>query len=240
MTDQKGNIISGGSKSVFDDNNPRPKPWFCLGKPCSRPLIAFLSQLFVPFGEFISQILGTNQLLGWFFHFVQQYTFYPHEDYEKTNFYKNLRLHINDRSLRQWKVTTIFTTGSKLEAFNQNSRIRWTTISLNWRCFARKDWKSQFWSKFELWIDVLVKKGTKYLLIFDNSCEGIYNSKAFVDIATAWRHGELSIFTISTAWYIKANLGEKLCTKILTFSSNLPVIYCKSLRLVNNWRWDQS
>ena len=33
-------------------------------------------------------------------------------------------------------------------------------------------------------IDSLKKNGTKYLLIFDDSCEEICNSKAFVDIAT--------------------------------------------------------
>ena len=37
--------------------------------------------------------------------------------------------------------------------------------------------------KIEL-IDSLKNNGTKYLLIFDDSCEGICNSKAFVDIAT--------------------------------------------------------
>ena len=32
-------------------------------------------------------------------------------------------------------------------------------------------------------IDLLKNNGTKHLLIFDNSCEEIWNSKAFVDIA---------------------------------------------------------
>ena len=38
-------------------------------------------------------------------------------------------------------------------------------------------------------IDSLKNNGTKYLLYFDNSCEEIYNPKAFVDIATAGRIG---------------------------------------------------
>ena len=38
----------------------------------------------------------------------------------------------------------------------------------------------------------LKNNGTKYLLIFDDSCEKICNSKAFVDIATAGRHRGLS------------------------------------------------
>ena len=49
-------------------------------------------------------------------------------------------------------------------------------------------------------IDSLKNNGTKYLLIFDVSCEDICNSKAFVDIATAGRHRGLSTV------YIKHNL----------------------------------
>ena len=37
-------------------------------------------------------------------------------------------------------------------------------------------------------IDSLKNNGTKWLLIFDDSCEEICNSKALVDIATAGRH----------------------------------------------------
>ena len=37
-------------------------------------------------------------------------------------------------------------------------------------------------------IDSLKNNGTKYLLIFDDSCAEICNSKAFVDIATAGRY----------------------------------------------------
>ena len=41
-------------------------------------------------------------------------------------------------------------------------------------------------------IESLKNNGTKYLLIFDDSCEEICDSKAFVDIATAERHRGLS------------------------------------------------
>ena len=46
-------------------------------------------------------------------------------------------------------------------------------------------------------IDSLKNNGTKYLLIFDNSCEEICNSKVFVDIATAGRHRGLSTIYIN-------------------------------------------
>ena len=49
-------------------------------------------------------------------------------------------------------------------------------------------------------IDSLKNNGTKFLLIFDDSCEEICNSKAFVDIATAGTHRALSTI------YIKHNL----------------------------------
>ena len=37
-------------------------------------------------------------------------------------------------------------------------------------------------------IDSLKNNGTKYLLIFDDSCAEICNAKEFVEIATAGRH----------------------------------------------------
>ena len=49
-------------------------------------------------------------------------------------------------------------------------------------------------------IDSLKNKGAKYLLDFDNSCGEIWNSKAFVDIATTGRHRVLSTI------YIKHNI----------------------------------
>ena len=52
---------------------------------------------------------------------------------------------------------------------------------------------------FEI-LDSSKNNGTKYLLIFDNSCEKICNSTAFVDISFAGREYELSTI------YIKPNL----------------------------------
>ena len=52
-------------------------------------------------------------------------------------------------------------------------------------------------------IDSLKNNETKYLLTFDESFEEIYNSKAFVDIATAGRLRDLSTN------YIKRNLFDQ-------------------------------
>ena len=57
-------------------------------------------------------------------------------------------------------------------------------------------------------IDSLKNNGTKYLLIFDDSCEKICKSKAFVDIATAGRHRGLSIIYIKHNLFHKSKLGR--------------------------------
>ena len=56
-------------------------------------------------------------------------------------------------------------------------------------------------------IDSLKNNGTKFLLIFDDSCEDICNSKAFVVIATAGRHRRLSTI------YIKHNIFHQSKTR---------------------------
>ena len=54
----------------------------------------------------------------------------------------------------------------------------------------------------------LKNNGTKYLLIFDDSCAEICNSKKFVDIATAGRHrGFTNIFTKHNL-FLQSKLGR--------------------------------
>ena len=59
-------------------------------------------------------------------------------------------------------------------------------------------------------IDSLKNNGTKYLLIFDDSCAEICNSKAFVDIATARRHRGLSTIYIKHNLFHRSKLGRDL------------------------------
>ena len=61
--------------------------------------------------------------------------------------------------------------------------------------------------KFEF-IDSLRNNGTKHLLIFDDSCEEICNSKTFVDIATAGRHRGLSTIFIKHNLFHQSKLGR--------------------------------
>ena len=57
-------------------------------------------------------------------------------------------------------------------------------------------------------INSLKNNGTNYLLIFDDSCEEICNSKAFVDIATAGRHRGLRTIYIKHNFFHQSKLGR--------------------------------
>ena len=76
---------------------------------------------------------------------------------------------------------------------------------------------------FEI-IDSLKNNGTKYLLIFDDSCEEICNSKAFVDIATAGRQRDVSTI------YKKHNLSHQSKLRRDVEVQNTQTVLLKSLR----------
>ena len=57
---------------------------------------------------------------------------------------------------------------------------------------------------FEL-IGSLKNNGKKYLVIFHDSCEEIWNLKASVNIATARRHQGLSTSTLNRTFFTRAN-----------------------------------
>ena len=81
-------------------------------------------------------------------------------------------------------------------------------------------------------IDALKNNGTKYLLIFDDSCEEICNSKAFVDIATAGRHRGLSTIYIKHNLFHQSKLRrdvEILNTHIVLFKSPRDVMQVTTL-----------
>ena len=82
-------------------------------------------------------------------------------------------------------------------------------------------------------IDSVKNNGTKYLLIFDDSCEEICNSKAFVDIATAGRHRSLSTIYIKHNLFQKSKLGrdvELQNTHIVLLKSPRDVMQVTTLR----------
>ena len=59
-------------------------------------------------------------------------------------------------------------------------------------------------------IDSVKINGTKYVLSFDDSCEAICNSKAFVDIAAAGRHRDLSKIYIKHNLFYHSKLGRDI------------------------------
>ena len=81
-------------------------------------------------------------------------------------------------------------------------------------------------------IDSLKNNGTKYLLIFDDSCEEICNSKAFVDIATAGRHRGLSTIYIEHNLFYQSKLVRDIelqNTHIVLFKSPRSVMHITTL-----------
>ena len=81
-------------------------------------------------------------------------------------------------------------------------------------------------------IDSLKNNGTKYFLIFDDSCEKICNSKAFDDIATARRHRGLSTIYIKHSFFHQSKLGrdvELQNTHIVLFKSPRDVMQITTL-----------
>ena len=83
-------------------------------------------------------------------------------------------------------------------------------------------------------IDSLKNNGTKYLLIFDDSCEEIGNSKAFVDIATAGRHRCLNTIYIKHNLFHQSKLGrdvELQNTHIVLFKSPRDVMQVTTLSI---------
>ena len=80
--------------------------------------------------------------------------------------------------------------------------------------------------------DSLKNNGTKYMLFFDDSCEEICNSKAFVDIATAGRHRGLSTIYIKHNLFHQSKLGrdvELQNTHIVLFKSPRDVMQVTTL-----------
>ena len=81
-------------------------------------------------------------------------------------------------------------------------------------------------------IDSLKNNGTKYLSIFDDSCEEICNSKGFVDTATAGRHRGLSTIYVKHNFSHQSKLGRNVelqNTHILPFKSPEDVMLVTTL-----------
>ena len=87
-------------------------------------------------------------------------------------------------------------------------------------------------------IDSLKNNGTKYLVIFDDSCQEICNTKAFVDFATAGKHRGLSTIYNKHNFFHQSKLGrdvELQNTQIVPFKSPGDVMQVTTLSTVGSW-----
>ena len=163
-------------------------------------------------------------------------------------------------SLYQWLVrprqeNQKITTYKKLAQKWNLSTIIWQnllfllTLPVNLWCYAKRKWKSWVSSGCKLWNYRLVQNsGIKHSSFFDDSCEKIYSSKAFVDSATAGIHRGLSTIYIKHNLFHRSNLGrgvELQNTRIVLFKSPRDVMQVNTLsaklglgsKLVD-WNWD--
>ena len=164
----------------------------------------------------------TNQLFGLVFCTVRQDTFYPHQDYEQFNLYKTSRPYFIGWPLRNKKTQLIYNwlkigtfqpKFDKIYFFYRHSQFLYDVM--------RKEIESLEFVQgvnFEF-IDWPKNNGTKFLLFFDDSCEVICNSKAFVIFATAGRHRGRSTMYIKHNLFTRANYVELQNTHIVLFKS---------------------
>ena len=86
-----------------------------------------------------------------------------------------------------------------------------SSFSTSLRCYAKGNENLEFVQGVNFEInDSLKNNCTKYLLIFDDSCEELCNSKAFVYIATAGRHRGLSTLYIKHNHFHQSKLGRDI------------------------------
>ena len=87
-------------------------------------------------------------------------------------------------------------------------------------------------------IDSLKNNGTNCLLVFDDSCEEICNSKAFFDIATSGRHRGLSTIYIKHNLFHQSKLGRDVELQnihIVLFKDPRDVMQVTNFSRVESW-----
>ena len=258
MTDQEDNINLG--KIVFDDTNQERKSWSCLGQTCSRSLIVFLSQLFffllIIFGCFWKIHLSKTcdeYSLGWnFVQFGRIHSILT-KIMNKLVSTKN-RVFISlvgpSETGKSQVIYNWLKTGTLQPRFDRNYFFK--QHSQPFYNVMQKEIKNLEFVQgvnFEF-IDSLKNNGTKYLLIFDDSCEEICNSKAFVDIATARRHPGLSKIYNKHNLFHQSKLGrdvELQNTHIVLFKSPRDVMQVATLSTqfglgseLVDWFWEET
>ena len=178
----------------------------------------------------------TNQLFGLEVCAARQDTFYPHQGYEQVNFYKKSSVYFTGWSFRNWKIAAYL---QLVENWNISNKVSIKSYFFYQHSQPLYDVTQKEIENLEFvrgvsfeFIDSLKNNGTKYLLIFDDSCEEICKSKAFVDIATAGRHRGLSTIYIKHNFFLQSKLGKDVelqNTHIVLFKSPRDVMQITTL-----------
>ena len=176
----------------------------------------------------------TNQQFGLKFLAVRQDTFCLHQDYEQVSTKNRVFISLvgpsETRKLQlfyNWlKIGTFHPWFDKIYFFYQHSR---TLYDVMQEVFENLEVVRGV--NFDN-IHSLKNNGLKYLLVFDDSCEEICNSKALVDIATAGRHRGLSTIYIKHNLFHQSKLGrdvELRNTYIVLFKPSRDVMQVTTL-----------
>ena len=240
MIDQENNINLG--KIVFDDNNQERKSWACLGQTCSRSLIVFLSQLFVIlliiFGCFwrihLTKTCDESTVWVGILCSAAGYIFLT-KTMNKLIFTKN-RVFFSlvgpsetgkSQLIYNWlKVGTFQPKFDKMYFFYQHSQPLYDVMQKE---IENPEFVQGVNFEFN---DSLKNSGPKHLLIIDDSCEEICNSKAFVEIANAGMHRGLSTIYIKHNLFHQSKLGRDVefqNTHIVLFKSPRDVMQVTTL-----------
>ena len=215
MTDLEDRNTLG--KIFYDEKNQARKSWSYLDKPvpdrwlCFCPgFLSFCWSSLVVFGEFTFQKLQTNQQfwLGWIFlkcgriHFI--FTKLTNMLISRKN-----RVFISlsgpsetgkSEFIYNWlRIGTFQPKFDKIYFFYQHSQPLYDVMQKEIENLEFVQGK-----KFEF-IDSSKNNSTKYLLLFDDSCEEICYSKAFVELRALGDIGVWAQSTLNTTFFTRAS-----------------------------------
>ena len=188
----------------------------CLGKPCSRSLIVCLSQLFWHLVDFLWLLLENSLLKSCDESLVRVGTLYcaagynySHQHCKKVGFPKNCVF----ISLLDQSRTENHSQVKWAQNWNLSTKIRQnlqflSTLPATLYCHTKRENLRFFQCVNFEFMDSFENNDTTYFLIFDDSCEEICNSKAFVDIATAGRYRQLSTVYIRHNFFQQSKVGR--------------------------------
>ena len=241
MTDQEDNNHLG--KIVFEDNNQEKNSWACFWTNLFQIADCVSVPTFCYFVDHLWMLLENSPLknlrrinqLGWIFVQCGRIHFTLTKAMNKLIFTKNrVFISLVDPSKTGksqpnyiWlKIGTFQPKFDKIYIFCQHSQPLYDVM--------QKEIENLEFVQgvnFEV-IDSLKNNGTKYLLIYDDSCEEICNSIAFVDISTVGRHRGLSTIYIKHNLFHQSKLGrdvELQNTHIVLFKSPRDVMQVTTL-----------